>query len=273
MPPIGTNNLSLPCGRCLGCKTARAAAWANRATHEASLWPVNTFVTLTYDDAHLPYGGHLVPEHLQKFLKRLRAYANRSRGVIDGDRRAGIRFLACGEYGDRTSRPHYHAVLFNAGFSDAYQVGDDLAESPTLNKLWPYGSNRLSPFVPARANYVAQYTLKKIGTDEVDENGVVRPPPFLRCSLRPGIGSAWLDKFREDLAHGYLVDSEGRKAAVPRSYLARLRREQSQLPDTIAARSQAARIAEGRRPPSEAELRSAELIHKRRLELMQRRAL
>nr|AOV86346.1 putative replication protein VP4 [uncultured virus] len=272
MPPVGTANLAVPCGRCLGCRTDRAADWARRATHEASLWPVTSFVTLTYDDDHLPVGGHLVPKDLQDFLKRLRIHAHRHSRSVDGDRGAGVRYLACGEYGDRTQRPHYHAILFNAGFRDAYPVGKDMAESPLLAKLWPFGSNRVSEFTPARANYVAQYTLKKIGQSDCDADGVVRPAPFLRVSTRPGIGAPWLSRFREDLAHGYLV-ADGRKASVPRAYLRRLREESPQLADTVQARAEATRVAVGSDRNDPARLRAAELIHQRRKALSESRAL
>jgi len=62
----------LPCGRCVGCRLERSRQWATRIMHEAQMHPRNSFVTLSYDDAHLPDGATLVLKHQQDFLKRLR---------------------------------------------------------------------------------------------------------------------------------------------------------------------------------------------------------
>src|SRR5262245_28329736 len=77
-PPVGTEHLLLPCGSCIGCQTAHAAEWANRAQHEAKRWaPYNAMLTLTYDDGHLPDEGHLRADHLRCFLQQLRNRARR----------------------------------------------------------------------------------------------------------------------------------------------------------------------------------------------------
>ena len=48
------DRLELPCGQCIGCRLERARQWALRCMHESSLYEENSFVTLTYDDEHLP---------------------------------------------------------------------------------------------------------------------------------------------------------------------------------------------------------------------------
>lgn len=265
-PPIGTANLSLPCGSCLGCKTDRASAWARRCVHEASLWPVNSFVTLTYEDRFLPGEGHLVPSHLQKFLKRLRKHADSNGCRLNGARGGGIRYFACGEYGERGDRPHYHALLFNAGFVDQRRIGADLWESPTLDKLWGMGACRIGTLTGASAAYVAQYSLKKIGAVDCDADGVVRPAPFVRMSLKPGIGSGWAQKYQEDLAHGYLVEGS-RRCPVPRFYRSVI---DPQLADTIVARAldRIQKLKSDRSSP--ARLAASEVIHKARSALFSR---
>lgn len=49
-----------PCGVCDACFAMRAREWAARCVFEAQTHSVNSFVTLTYDDSHLPsdYGLH-----------------------------------------------------------------------------------------------------------------------------------------------------------------------------------------------------------------------
>ena len=90
--------IQVPCGKCLECRIQHARAWADRCVVEAKQYDDNYFVTLTYDDAHLPAKNSLVPDDLQKFMKRLRKHFPNNK----------IRFFACGEYGDTSWRPHYH---------------------------------------------------------------------------------------------------------------------------------------------------------------------
>ena len=225
-PPKGTANLEIPCGRCIGCRTDKATEWASRCTHEASLWASNHFVTLTYDDEHLPANGHLQARDLQLFIKRLRKYVSSST-ELDRDPRVSVRYFACGEYGETTERPHYHGLFFNLGLTDLVRVGGRpgpggrspaLYESAALRELWPSGSNRIGEATPAAAAYIAQYNLKKQGAGGHDRDGVERPPPFLRMSLKPAIGHDWLKRYQTDLQHGYLVTSDGRQKRIPRYY-------------------------------------------------------
>lgn len=267
-PPVGAANTNLPCGSCLGCRQDRATAWARRAVHEASIWPVNRFVTLTYSDERLPAYGHLVPAHLSKFLKRLRSARYRARNLPDRGGHlgswVGVRYLASGEYGDRFGRPHYHALLFNCGFADEYRVGGDLYESPTLARLWPYGDHKIGTLTGASANYTAQYTLKKLGkpSETIHDEGVVRPPEFARMSTKPALGDAWLRKYARDLHYGYLV-SDGKKGPIPRAYKKKLPGIDPDLAEESAFNAQ-----KYKRP--QVDLAAAERIHFSRLRHSQR---
>lgn len=221
-PPMGHANLALPCGKCIGCRSARATQWAHRCTHEASQWEHNTFITLTYEDAHLPPEGHLDAEALQRFFKRLRKYRERPGAKLASNPHSNLRYFACGEYGETSGRPHYHAIIFNGRFTDEHRVGDNLYESDTLATLWPFGANRVGTVTGQSANYIAQYSLKKQGAGDHDADGVWRPAPFLRMSLKPAIGLAWLAKYAPDLRHGYLVEN-GYKHGIPRTYKEKLK--------------------------------------------------
>lgn len=124
--------IQLACGQCLGCRLERKRSWAIRSMHEAQTHEKNCFLTLTYDDAHLPEDHSLDVAHWQRFAKRLR----KSHGPF--------RFIHCGEYGDISLRPHYHALLFGVDFgSDSVPVRTNnshpLRVSASLSKLWPYG--------------------------------------------------------------------------------------------------------------------------------------
>ena len=65
--------MSVPCGGCIGCRLERRRAWALRCMHEAQEHPENSYVTLTYDEDHLPENGSLTKTAIPEFIKRLRA--------------------------------------------------------------------------------------------------------------------------------------------------------------------------------------------------------
>ena len=214
---VGSNSTAdatIPCGKCLGCRTRNQLEWTLRCVHEAKLHQHNRFVTLTYSDEHLP--NELDPAHLTSFLKKLRDHAQRDPNIRH-DPRTNIRYLACGEYGERTLRPHYHLNLFNLAFADEQRYGADLYTSATLDKLWGKGATKLAPFSAATAGYVAGYITKHGRQTYADADGVVLRDPFKRQSTNPAIGRNYVEKFLADLHHGYVIH-EGRKQPLPRYY-------------------------------------------------------
>lgn len=165
------NIVPLPCGQCLQCRLNKAKEWAVRCVLESLAYENNYFLTLTYDDEHLPSTGALEREDVQKFLKRFRA------------RFGKVRYFGCGEYGTKNKRPHYHLILFGANITDLKHVGNGLYESKIVSEIWPYGFHYLGFVSYASCNYVAQYSTKKVFNNVSDE--------FLMCSTEPGIGYAW----------------------------------------------------------------------------------
>ena len=282
-----TANLALPCGTCLGCQSARATQWAHRCSHEASRTPYNTFLTLTYDDKHLPTNGHLDARALTLFVKRLRKCVSRHSGDIRSDSSTNVRYFACGEYGSQTERPHYHALLFNCAFPPQEKVSKDLYAADILRELWPYGDHRFGTATPAAANYIAQYSLKKQrrnkgarhddgynGEGYADEDGVwhPKPAPFLRMSLKPAIGTEWLKEYAPDLQHGYLVEN-GRKFAIPRTYKEKLKEMFPHLYEDISIRTYNHRSTLPVEQNPVERRQAAEQIHKRYKELTENRHL
>lgn len=179
--------LKLPCGKCIGCRHDYARTWAIRCMHEKHMHELSSFVTLTYDDRHLPENMSLRKRDLQLFMKRLRFY----------DKQDGIRFYACGEYGSETWRPHYHVLLFNRDFSDKKFVknsgsGEPLFQSEALSALWPDGEHWLGQVTAQSCAYVARYVLKKVGNPGVRDGCEAE---FTCMSRRPGIGATWFAKY------------------------------------------------------------------------------
>ena len=66
------NSFPMPCRQCTGCRTEYARQWAMRLVLEEELWDNNIFITLTYDNEHLPEHNTLVKKDFQLFMKRLR---------------------------------------------------------------------------------------------------------------------------------------------------------------------------------------------------------
>lgn len=216
-------NLDLPCGRCVGCRLERARQWSVRIMHEAKLHEQNCFITLTYDNEHLPADLSLDYRHFQNFLKRFREQIAPKR----------IRYYMCGEYGEERSRPHYHAIIFGYMFDDIRLhsrsgSGDELYTSAFLQSLWPYGFSSIGQVTEKSANYVARYVMKKVTGSQADRyyelvdpiTGAItkRSPEFNRMSLKPGIGAAWFDKFHSDVFPHDRVIMKGKPSKPPRYY-------------------------------------------------------
>lgn len=228
--------LTVACGQCVGCRLERSRVWAVRCMDESSLYSANVFITLTYDNEHLPPDNGLHYRDFQLFMKRLR---NKY-----GD---GIRFYMCGEYGELRGRPHFHALLFNFDFPDKYKwcMRKKLPSfrSPTLDGLprgavdrslvdptclWPNGHAEIGSCTFESAAYIARYIMKKqLGKDAAATyewpdpvTGEIhdRRPEFTNMSRRPGIGKEWIEKFVHDVyPHDFKIVN-GRKTKPPRYY-------------------------------------------------------
>lgn len=136
------------------------------------------FLTLTYSDEHLPKGGVLVKRDLQLYLKRLRMACSPIR----------IRFFAVGEYGERTSRPHYHLIVYGLG-----PENEDI-----ITKAWSLGFVHIGSVTSDSIQYCTGYVSKKM-TAVSDPRLEGRPPEFAVMSRRPGLGAASAQLLGEDL--------------------------------------------------------------------------
>ncbi|QCQ84995.1 replication initiator protein [Blackfly microvirus SF02] len=215
--------LKVPCGRCHGCRLDRSSRWALRCMHERRLHKQSSFLTLTYNNQNLPADGTLLKRDLQLFMKRLRKADSMPVVMVDGININSIRFFACGEYGDENNRPHYHVLLFNRDFDDRKfykksKAGENLYTSKKVEELWPIGFNTVGDVSYESCAYVARYVLKKMQGPKADDHYAGREQEFVLMSRRPGIGSAWFDKYHEQAyAHDNTV-VDGREMPLPRYY-------------------------------------------------------
>uniref|UniRef100_A0AB39A395 Replication-associated protein ORF2/G2P domain-containing protein n=1 Tax=Chlamydiamicrovirus sp. TaxID=2832664 RepID=A0AB39A395_9VIRU len=186
--------VEIPCGRCIGCRLEKSRQWAIRCVHESKLHVHNCFLTLTYDDDHID-DNSLNPDHITKFLKRLRSRHNDKK----------IRYFQCGEYGDNFGRRHHHCVLFGFDFSDKIpycrtKSGEILYNSDELSKLWPYGYATIGNVTFESCAYVARYITKKILGPDAEKWYEQRKkhPEYCTMSRRPGIGYEYYKKYGKD---------------------------------------------------------------------------
>lgn len=190
--------VQIPCGKCLECMRTRSSEWQFRIKYELKVSRSSYFITLTYDDDHLPSDGSLSKSELQRFFKRLRKFIP-------------LRYFACGEYGDHFGRPHYHFLLFT-DMSLSIDRIDKL-----LSRCWKLGFYKIGTVTNQSIAYVTKYMLKKIG-DFKDS----KQAPFQLMSRKPGLGSSFLTpqmvKYisQGDGKFDYMLD--GVKVPIPRYF-------------------------------------------------------
>lgn len=186
------SEITLACGQCTGCRLERSRQWAIRCMHEAQMHKYNSFITLTYDDEHLPdrywegkyknngtkaYAGNLQYRDIQLFLKKIRnkitrdsehqskhAWQNKqewqpqlsshSTNTVLQSTHKQVRFYMAGEYGEQYSRPHYHMCLFGTDFPNKIYIG----KTPSGSKL--YRSEQLEKLWPQGFSSIGQITFE-----------------------------------------------------------------------------------------------------------------
>lgn len=224
------------CGQCIECRLQYARDWSIRLEKENRMHDTSSFVTLTYDDENLPYGGTLVKEDIAAFHKRLHNRLLRSRGY-------GIRFYYAGEYGELLRRPHYHSIIFGFDFPDKkfYKEndrGEPIYVSDYLRDLWPAGRNGIGLVTFDSCMYVAGYVTKKItkphdaasearyaaayGRYDADGRYYTVLPEFCNMSRGrgkvKGIGSSWLAKFGTETYRDDSLVVNGASVRPPRYF-------------------------------------------------------
>ena len=142
--------IEVPCGQCMNCRVKKRDEWSLRIMHESLYWDSCIFLTLTYDDEHLPKNGSLLPNDLTKFFKRLRKSI--------GNRK--IKYFACGDYGKK-ERPHYHIIMFGMDFLNPDDIDIikscwNLCDWNMLGRL-PFGN-----VTPQSIRYVCRYIESKV---------------------------------------------------------------------------------------------------------------
>lgn len=190
-------NVTVPCGRCLACRIARSREWAIRLIHEMSYHQHAAFVTLTYNDESIPKNNSVSKDELQRFFKRLRLEL--------GNRR--ICYFACGEYGERLKRPHYHAIVLGLHPEEDRNL---------INEAWSLGFIETGTVTYDSCRYTADYVMKSYIGKKAKEFYGDRNPPFSIMSM--GIGRRYALDNAERLKKNRYITIRGVKVGLPRYY-------------------------------------------------------
>lgn len=229
--------IEIPCGKCIGCRLKYSREWANRCMMESYDHEHNWFLTLTYNDNHLPskrkyYDGDgnekespfhpLVKRDLQLFFKRLRNHSGQK-----------FRYFAAGEYGSKSGRPHYHVIIFGLKLDDIKPIsknplGQQYYTSDTITRSWlDVNGNEIGFHILGAVDwnscaYVARYVTKKIKSKDHSIYDMLNyEPEFSLMSRKPGIARNYYENHKEEIYRNqeiFLSTNDGCKRIRPPHY-------------------------------------------------------
>lgn len=212
---IGKQFFNVPCRQCMCCRLKKVQSL--RMMSDLYLYDryMNgqgaSFVTLTYSDNFLPVSDSgvitLRKSDFQKFNKRFRINLMRSGLNVP------YKFIACGEYGDKLSRPHYHVIMLGITKS----IADEF-----VPLSWNHIKNGISDvgsLARGGLNYVLKYCTKtSLGKDAkklYDDNGVERPFICHSKSLELDYFERHLQEIEDD---NFSLRHKGKLVVLPNYY-------------------------------------------------------
>lgn len=187
--------ISASCGKCYACLSNYRNSWTFRLKEEERKSTSSYFVTLTYDDLIRNTYGNVDREDCQKFMKRLRYYC-----------KIKFKYYLVSEYGSKTFRPHYHALLFFRDCIDQDTVTD------YIQKSWQCGFIQVGKAESASIHYVTKYIIRK----SINIDGLL--PTFTLMSKGIGIDYVKEKEGYHNVRNAYVVHEGGLKGVMPRYY-------------------------------------------------------
>jgi len=228
-PSYGKEKIAVPCGKCPPCLQRRAAFWSFRLSQNMKGYKSMYFLTLTYRDAPITHNGFmtLVKRDFQLFMKRLRRFHPKG---------TKISYYACGEYGSKRFRPHYHAIIFGINpdyiekaWSDKFI--DDEFDRKTLQLAGVPGIYEADPDVnEANIAYVTKYITKgkQIPKHAKDD----RLPEFALMSKNMGkqyLTPEMVKYHQQDITRMFHTLPDGIKVPMSRYYRERIYSDSQRL--------------------------------------------
>lgn len=234
----------LPCGHCAGCKLSASSSWANRMEMELPYHKNAWFLTLTYDNEHVPWSynsglgvdkgtGEVMVENLTLNYEDMQGFWKRLRRNIDYHKRGNskdLMYFQCGEYGGQTHRPHYHAIVYDLPIKP-----EELKEYKRKNgavyynvdwitKIWGMGHVVIAPAEWKAMAYTARYTTKKVYGREskkyYEEMGIL--PERCNMSLKPAIGARYYKEHKDEIYRKDKIQLKNGKVCKPPRYFDKL---------------------------------------------------
>lgn len=175
------------------------------------------FSTFTYDEDHVPWAEDpdtgeirqtLRKSDLTTFLKHLRKTLAREQDSStlssSSSTLSQVRYIARGEYGTKTERPHYHVIFF--GLAAGYEE--------TIDKLWKHGFTSTRQADSTNIRYTVKYLMKdNLGRDSIRLFG--REPSYTVHSKQPPIGATAVPGLATALRGSVHIAVEGSSEDIP----------------------------------------------------------
>lgn len=231
---IRANGNMVPCRKCPECVIKRQNEWIFRIKQELKLSANGWFITLTYNEKNVPkifynkLDGEIITTRkqiqsdvwqfqcqtllfsdVQLFFKRLRRQQHK-RNVSEGKNWNKVMYYVVGEYGDKTKRPHYHAIIFNADYEQIRDAWTKVSGDSTKR----IGNIGVGAVEHNSIRYVVKYMSKR-----VKEAPELAEKPKATMSL--GLGAGYIKhhkQFHRINNRMYVVEENGYKISMPEYY-------------------------------------------------------
>ena len=227
----------LPCGHCTACKLQQSKNWANRMEMELPYHNNAWFLTLTYDDEHVPYRytidestGEIITENLSLCYKDMELFWKRVRAYMKYHKRDNgkLMYFQAGEYGGKTHRPHYHTIVYDLNIKkDELKIykqekGYTYYNCEWISKLWGMGHVVITAAEWQNMAYTARYTAKKVygkeGKKFYEELGI-EPE---KCIMSKGIGKKYYEEHKDKIYETDKIQLLNGKTIKPPRYFDKL---------------------------------------------------
>lgn len=185
-----------PCGKCRACRLRKANEKMIISIFAANEFKSKgQFLTLTYNDEHLPNG--LNHSDFSAFMKRLR----KNTGV------KGVKMFVAGEYGSESHREHFHVLFYNHKF-DIEDIKKAWRDPDTKQDIGFVYDGTLTP---KAMKYVSGYINKK---GYIPDSG--KRPPYGRSSC--GLPDNLTGKEIVKMCKTGKISYNGHKFSVPTNW-------------------------------------------------------